>query len=230
MEFTSSFLDVLGRWMRGWKEDQALRLTFVTQLEEEAAKLPSCFRTVNVDCYRKRYLTRGDISPLIRGDLDDGVTSWTTDQGFAEFFKGLERTGTITATIFKHRPEPSEVVLSIAALWENSEFQKAVQRYIDNNGIHAEAFQRIGSSQSEIVLRARLRYDEIIAFTGRSSPFDELCDAAGITLNNQDEAWKLLLDLNKQPDTPRYVSPEGVKRILNKVAATGESFGIRLNK
>jgi len=108
---------------------------------------------------------------LLQGNLHDGITSWTLNKNFAEIFKGYERPDAITATIFEHRPTPSEVVLNVATLWEANEFNAAVAEYQAGNGSEAKAYSVIGPSQSEVVLDAQLAYGEIIAFTGRSSSF-----------------------------------------------------------
>ncbi|KVR11950.1 hypothetical protein WK11_03110 [Burkholderia ubonensis] len=227
MTFSRQFLDTLGEWKRGWGEDQTLRVKLAHRLLAEAAQLPAEFRTVGDRiCYRKRFLVKSDIVPLLQGKLYDGVTSWTLDQSFAEIFKGYEREDAITATIFEHRPAPAEVVLNIAALWESQEFNNAVAAYRADNGAEAEAYAVIGARQSEVVLDAQLQYGEIIAFTGRSSSFDDLCAMAGIRLQDQDAAWRLLIDLGKQPETPRYVKPDRVKAILQKIEDLARARGV----
>lgn len=214
------FSTPIGEWKPGWAEDQSSRELLAKKLKAEASKLPLQFRTVGDRiCYRKRFLVHGDIGPLLQGDLHDGITSWTLDKDFADIFKGYERQGAITATIFEHRPSPSEVILNIAALWDSDEFKAAVASCQTGNGAQAKSYEIIGARQSEVVLEALLRYDEITVFTGRSSPFDELCAAAGIQPEDEDAAWRLLINLNKQPDTPRYVQPDKVKDILERVKA-----------
>lgn len=227
MTFSRQFLDTLGAWKRGWQEDQKRRIILAQQLQAEAAQLPDDFRTVgDRACYRKRFLVKSDIIPLLQGNLHDGITSWTLDESFAEIFKGYERPDAITATIFEHRPAAAEVVLNIAALWDSPEFKAAVTAYKADNGAEAKAFEVIGSSQSEVVLEAQLVYNEIIDFTGRSSSFDDLCAIAGIQSGDKDAAWKLLIDVGKQPETPRYVQPDRVKVILQKVEDLARARGV----
>jgi hypothetical protein len=129
MTFSREFLDVLGEWKRGWREDQTRREPIAQRLKAEAEKLSERFRTVDSPCYRKRYLMYGDLTSLLKGDLHDGITSWTVDNAFAEEFKGLYRPEAITATIFEHNPDRSEVILNIHALWQASEFKEAVEQY-----------------------------------------------------------------------------------------------------
>jgi len=56
--------------------------------------------------------------------------------------------------------------------------------------------------------------------------FDELCAAAGIQPGDEDAAWKPLIDLGKQPDTPRYVQADKVKAILQKVEDVARARGV----
>jgi hypothetical protein len=75
----------------------------------------------------------------------------------------------------------------------------------------SESYEILGARQSEVVLGTQLRNDEIVAFTGRSRHFNELCTAVGIQPEDEDAAWMLLIDLNKRLDTPRYVQPKKVE-------------------
>ncbi|MEW6645122.1 MAG: hypothetical protein AB1586_31795 [Pseudomonadota bacterium] len=81
--FTDELLDALGAWQRGWRENQALKKPIAEKLVLEAAKLPARFCAVPNACYRKRFLYKGDMEPLVMfGGLDDGVASWTMDRVF----------------------------------------------------------------------------------------------------------------------------------------------------
>ena len=218
--FSDTFLDTLGEWQRGWKENQALREDIAKKLELQAIKLPQKYRIVSAPCYRKRYLLPSDINPLFMdSEISDGATSWTLDKKYAEFFKGFWRDDAVTAVIFKHTPNPSEVILNIASLYESTNFMNAVNAYIQKSGKEAATFIKIGAQQKEVVLNTNLRVDEIIAFTGKSSPFDELCIAAGVNQYDQDSVWKFFVEIGMQPEVPRYVEKDGVKRILAKVLA-----------
>jgi hypothetical protein len=217
--FSDSFFDALGSWQRGWREDQAERLNRASHLLREASGLPHHFRKIDAPCFRKRFLYIGDFAPLLAPDgvVADGMASWTLDQSFADTFKGIERQGAVTAAIFRCEPESSEVVVSIPALWASDDFRRAAEDYRLRNGAEAEAIWKVADRQQEVVLNRNARCLEIVAFSGKSSPFEELCEAAGVAPEDYDAAWRLLIDLGKQPETPRYVRAEQVRRILERV-------------
>jgi hypothetical protein len=96
---------------------------------------------------------------------------------FAQDFKDPLREGTVSA-VFGHSPLPAEVVLNIPALWNDPEFQQAVEAYSQGGQPNASALQHFNARQSEVILNCPLRADEIEGFCGRSSPFELLCDSA----------------------------------------------------
>jgi len=156
--------------------------------------------------------------PLIRdGILNESVASWTTNKNYAQDFKDPLRTGTVSA-IFAHRPKAGEVVLNIEALWATTEFQTAVANYKDRDGPHANALLHFKSRQSEVILNAPLLRDEIVGFCGRSSPFETLCGMAGIAQEEEkDLFWKHLVEGGTFPEQARWLSPQGVKNVLERV-------------
>jgi hypothetical protein len=226
MAYPDDFLEALGAWQNGWREAADRRLQITKALEDVLSDLnlrPEALSTHEI-CYRKRFLVAnnpqngGDLVPLIRdGTLDEGVASWTTNRNFAQEFKDPLRTGTVSA-IFGHKPQKEEVVLNIKALWTLGDFSAAVSDYKTRGGRHADALLNVRSRQSEVILRVPLLSDEIVGFCGRSSPFETLCELAGLTRDEDIEAfWKQLVDTNTFPEEPRWVSPEGVKNVLQRV-------------
>lgn len=226
MAYPDHFLEALGAWQNGWREqaDRREKITKKLLASIKDTSLPKEALSVNVDCYRKRFLVAnnhqngGDMLPLFAdGQLNDGVASWTTNQNFAQDFKDSIRTGTISA-IFRHTPQPDEIVINIEALWGLDDFQVAVSAYKDRGGPNAEALMHFRSRQSEAILNAPLLRDEIIGFCGKSSPFETLCELAGITSEDeQDQFWSALVEANTFPEQPRWLSPEGVKNVIARV-------------
>jgi len=47
-------------------------------------------------------------------EKDEGLASWATDIRFAEGFKGCYLEGAVSAAIFRHTPQPGEVVVSLS--------------------------------------------------------------------------------------------------------------------
>jgi hypothetical protein len=228
MTYSAHFLSALGAWQRGWLEDATRRLRITDQLMaaiESSPNLPPETKSVREKCYRKRFLVpnnpqnNGDLVPLIlRGWIDEGVASWTTEPRFAEDFKDPLRDGTISA-VFGHMPKPEEVILNVKALWTEPDFEIAVERYAANGGPNAAALQYFKSRQSEVILNCPLRFDEVETFCGRSSPFEDLCEAAGISSDQteRDEVWRRLVERGEFPGEPRWLrDKEGAARALRR--------------
>jgi hypothetical protein len=65
-------------------------------------------------------------------------------------------------------------------------------------------------------LTAPLRSTEIIALTGSSSPFDDLCDMLSLPQEGRDELFKELTELGIETNTPRYVNEQQAQRIIRR--------------
>jgi hypothetical protein len=224
MAYSDCFLEALGAWQRGWREDAARRLVVTADLKGAIATsigLPDAARMADEICYRKRFLvpnnpqSSGDLHPLvIGGRIEEGVASWTTELKYAQDFKDPLRDGTISA-IFGHKPTPAEVVLNVKALWILDDFVAAVDVYRTKGGPNSGALQNFKSRQSEVILNAPLLNEEVVGFCGRSSPFDLLCELAGLRTDaQQDEAWHQLVMHSIFPESPVWLSKEAAKRAL----------------
>lgn len=213
--FSEDFLKNLGAWQKGWKEDQFVRLQLADQLKTAIHHLPDSFKQVNQPCYRKRFLHHGELLDIIMADeKDEGLTSWTICQKYAENFKGLQKPSAVSAAIFEHTPTASEVILNICELWKSESFIQAAEKYRNANGENADAIFHFKASQGEVILSAPLKGSEIVALTGASSPFDELCDKLSIPKSERDEYFKKLIDLGLYPETLKYTSKEGTIRVI----------------
>jgi hypothetical protein len=224
MPYTDRFLEALGAWQRGWREDPTRRLAVTSELRAAIAAspdLPPDVLRVYDMCYRKRYLVpnnpqnEGDFVPLILGgSIDEGVASWTTEKRFAQDFKDPIRVGTISA-VFAHKPKPEEVILNIKALWARADFKEAVAAFASRGGRNAVALQYFRSRQSEVILNYPLRIEEIEGFCARSSPFDVLCEAAEITDDSEkDNLWRQLVEKDVFPEQPMWTSKDSAIRAL----------------
>lgn len=215
--FTDTFLEALGAWQNGWGEDQARKDPLALALANEASNLPAQFRSVCAPCYRKRFIHKGELVDIVLGDSrDEGVTSWTTDLRFAERMKGLVRANAVSAAIFCHSPTEDEVVVSLPALWADPSFRQAVQDFAERSGNFAAALLNFRDSQSEIVLRTPLRGSAIAALSGASSPFDQLCDRAGVPEADRDKVFKQLVDSGSYPGDPQYIGMEASQRAISR--------------
>lgn len=229
MDFSDKFLSALGRWQKGWREDANLRLKFASELESSIAEigLSPEFQTASETCYRKRFLVPnnpqngGDLGPLfLNGFLHEGVASWTTEKRFAQEFKEPTREGTFAA-IFSHAPRPKEVLLNIAALWKDRSFQTAANRFLEREGENSDALFHFQFNQSEVILRADLRFDEVIHICGRSSSFDELCELHGLQSERErDRFWKALVEAGNFPEEAFTLTPEATRAAMDRAKAS----------
>lgn len=211
-------LGAIGAWQKGWREDQDLREELAKELRDAVVGLPQRFQTAKGQaCYRKRFLHKGELERIILADWrDEGMVSWTLDRSFADTFRGNFKPEAVTGAIFRRTPQDDEVIVNIPELWAEPEFVRSAESYRAKRGLHAEALFHFRGprDQHEIVLMAPLRASDIIALTGSSSPFDDLCDMLSLPQEGRDELFRELTMKGVVLDTPRYVSEEQTKRII----------------
>jgi hypothetical protein len=224
VSYTDEFLAALGAWQRGWKEQPDRRGEITTKLVsaiESAPPLPEVARTVRGKCYRKRFLVAnnpqndGDLYRLVMmGSLQEGIASWTIDLRYAQDFKGPVRDGAISA-VFGHQPKPDEVVLNIQALWTLRCFREAVGDFASRGGSNADALQNFKARQSEVILNATLLREDVEGFCERSSPFELLCEVAGITDEaEKDKFWEQMVVQGIFPGEAHWLQKEAAQHVL----------------
>jgi hypothetical protein len=220
MKFEDHLLHALGAWQKGWRENQTLREELAINLSDAVASLPPEFKTSNGQaCYRKRFLHKGELERIIMADWrDEGAVSWTLNRTFAEVFRGKLKDGAVTGAIFRRVPPDEEVLVNIPALWMNADFVRSAEAYRKRGGQHAEALFHFRGvhDQSEIVLAAPLRASEIIALTGSSSPFDDLCDMLSLPHQGRDELFKELVAQGIAINELRYVDEDQTQTIIRR--------------
>lgn len=203
--FTDDMLRALGAWQNGWQEDQSRRASLARDLQQHTASLKPEFRCADLPCYRKRFVHKGElVDLLLRDNLDEGMTSWTTDQRFAERFKGLARDGAVSGAIYRHTPSAEEVVVNVGALWKSADFVAAAEKFQHRHADDAKALFHFRDRQSEVVLKVPLKGSEIVALSGASSPFDELCDAESIPEDERDALFRKLVNAGVYPGVLSY--------------------------
>lgn len=227
--YSDDFLAALSDWQKGWSEDQEVRRKKGQALIDTATAVPASHRKAVV-CFRKRTLLKTEIVDVIGRDcLDEkGATSWTLtpatvmDPGF----KGNYRVGTFGEAIFMHQPKPSDVILNLASLYDDSEFRANVSDFTERFPDYSEPFKFIGNKQHEVILTAPLRGTQIVALSGIASDFDEVLQSWGITDSSaRDRLFKECINRSFYPQEAFYMSPEGsqhavcnIRTILLKAA------------
>ncbi|MBA4132711.1 MAG: hypothetical protein C0519_14975 [Hyphomicrobium sp.] len=223
--YTDAFLDAMGAWQRGWKEQPALRKQLTAALLKAIGEtnLPLSATTVDGICYRKRFLYKdnpengGDHVPIfIGGGYEEGVTSWSTEFEWLKAFKG-EIKDDANATIFAHTPVPAEVVLNIKRLWQAEGFADAVDDYKARSGAEADALLNIKDKQSEVILRALLLMEEIEAFCARIGDYDQLFAEAGVVGDQEEEAFvQRLKEINRIPGDSHWLPRDAAQRVVKR--------------
>lgn len=219
MYFSDEFLFALSKWQKGWKENQEQRNLLAENLLQTTQNLDKKFKIVTTPCYRKRFLHQGELVDIVLNDnKNEGVVSWTLDQEYAERFKYLYRENAVSGAIFEHMPTESEVVVNICELWKDSDFNIAAIDFQNRYPEDAKPLFHFKDSQSEVILTSPLKASEIIALTGASSPFDDLCDQAGIPDDSsRDDLFLQLVESGNSPGELKYTSREGSQRIIDNV-------------
>lgn len=216
MKISEDLLRAIANWQKGWREDQSKRSELSEKLLESAKGLDSSFKKVPSICYRKRFLHEGELVDIIlKDEKREGIVSWTIDKEFAERFKDLQKEGAVSGAIFEHQPTDEEVVLNICELWKNREFIEAANKFKDNYPEESKPLFHFKDSQGEVVLTSPLKASEIIALTGASSPFDDLCDQAGIPESQRDDLFRKLVQDGQAPGEVSYTSRESAQRIID---------------
>lgn len=215
MSFSDELMIALANWQKGWRENQEERERLSRELLSAVATLDRKFKRVSMPCYRKRFLHHGELVDIVLEDEKrEGVVSWTTNQEFAERFKGLQKDDAVSGAIFEHTPSEEEVVVNICELWRDPDFIESAEKFKKKNADLATPLFHFKDYQGEVVLKSPLKASEIIALTGASSTFDDLCDREGIPEEKRDEIFKKLVDSGQTPGELRYTSRESAQRII----------------
>jgi hypothetical protein len=109
-------------------------------------------------------------------------------------------------------------LVNIPALWEDKAFEEAVEAFRVRGGPNADGLMHFKFRQGEIVMDAKLKCDELAGLCGKSSPFDVLCEAAGLSTDEERDAfWKQLVEANKFPEDPTWLSTNLTQAVLHRV-------------
>ncbi|MHA3061738.1 hypothetical protein ACX1N5_13935 [Acinetobacter sp. ANC 4636] len=215
MFFSDDLMLALANWQKGWQEDQSKRNELASKLLDAAKNLDKKFKSVSSPCYRKRFLHHGELEAIfLQDNKDEGVVSWTINQKYAEYFKGLHKPGAVSGAIFEHTPNDEEVIVNICELWKDSEFIDAANNFKIKFPDESEPLFNFKDTQYEVVLTSPLKASEIIAFTGASSPFDDLCEQLAIPEKDRGELFRQLTQSGLYPSELRYTSRESAQRVV----------------
>ena len=215
MKFENDFFIALNNWQKGWNEDQDLKAQYENELKKVCVSLPTKYKTCNVPCYRKRFLHSDELIDVVyNNEKLEGLTSWTIDKAYAEFFKGKFRENAVTAAIFEHLPIEDEVILNVNQLWKCSDFTEQLESFNTENSENCEAIYHFKDVQGEVILDVPLKGSEIYGLTGISSPFDDICDIANIPEKDRPKVFKQLIDDGAYIEEITYVKGQAAQNAI----------------
>ena len=229
MKFRNEFFIALNLWQNGWSENQDKRNQLAIELKKESELLDEKYKIVDGACYRKRFIYPSDMLEVIWEDHKvDGITSWTTDISYAEFFKGKFRDGAVTAAIFECNPEKHNVIINLNKLWACNSFIEAIYSFNEIHPDHCVAIYNFNDSQKEVILDVPLRGSQICVMSGVSSSFDAICDLENIPESERPKRFKQLIDGGACIEEVTYIKKEAAIRAVQntkqKFAELLESF------
>jgi len=159
-------------------------------LQEHCFKLPNEYRQTSLTCYRQMSLDKKGVWKLLgHQSLDEQVSSWTLDMGFAKaLLGGVPQVATgYQEVIFAIFPKPDQVVVNLKMLLDDEEFKQAVEAHKAEINFFSKGLGKYKNDQSEIVLNVgELLEADIWSFGGRSSSFEELVKLAFLHIHNRE--------------------------------------------
>lgn len=215
MTFRDEFFIALNQWQKGWAEDQDTKNEFSITLKQECSLIDNKYKVVEGPCYRKRFIHRGELVDIILNDNKaEGVTSWTSDVRYAEFFKGKFRESAVSAAIFEHTPSDGQVIVNVNELWKCADFTKNLDDFKKRNPEQCDAIYHFKDTQKEVILEVPLRGSEICILSGKSSSFDDICDNVNVPESDRPRLFKQLIDGGAFIEEVTYVKDEAARNAV----------------
>ena len=175
-DFTLNQLQAINDWQRGFNNDQKPKR--IAALRDAAATLHPRYKTLLAACYRQITLEPRYVMAMgLKYQLQETVSSWTLRLDVAEKFKGgvVPEGMDLLPVIFRTEPEPSSVVLNLAALYADDEFLAAVDHFRLGIDRFWDGIGRWRDSQAEVVLDLKaVGLHEVYATGWHSSKRDEI--------------------------------------------------------
>jgi hypothetical protein len=234
--FSRELIQAVSDWQRGFDAKQKLKRA--AALKAVAAGLDERFRRVDAPCYRQVSLDPGSVWRI--GDdlrLSESVSSWTESRAVAEEFKGGVPPPGWQGVILRVEPDPSQVVVNLAALFSEKEFAAAVEREKSAIVGYYDGMGQYGEKQQEVVLELEtVPLSSVDAVGGFSSSKEELARIFyGRTPTPNDlTAFEALLAQSKHTIGPVWLRGDGMMRgfdvMLKFVEANRERHAAQRNQ
>jgi hypothetical protein len=231
MTFRDEFFIALNQWQKGWAEDQDTKNEFSISLKQECCLIDNKYKVIEGPCYRKRFIHRGELVDIILNDnKTEGVTSWTSDVRYAEFFKGKFRESAVSAAIFEHTPTDGQVIVNVNELWKCADFIKGLDDFKKRNPEQCDAIYHFKDTQKEVILEVPLRGSEICILSGKSSSFDDICDSVNVPEADRPRLFKQLIDGGAFIEEVTYVKDAAARNAVRNTVRKFYEMLENLNK
>ena len=210
----------------GWNQDK--RRDNVDLLIAASSYLPIKYRTTNNQrCYRKRFLNRGELIPILGDGFIEGITSYSLNLTKAkEITRGelVSKDKTFCVIFFKN-PKDDEVIINLNKLFKSNNFKNAVARYKKIDEEKWKVLDNFQDKQQEVILKSKLHMSNIYQIAGKASTFEAFCDLLGIKEENKEQFHSTLegKEILKYEDQYQFASVKGTQKALDSVK-------IRLNE
>jgi hypothetical protein len=213
--FPLEFLQAVNDWQKGGdpiKKGARIK-SFVP------SDLPQTFRSCNVTCYRQEAHEKERVWKLLADDvLPERIAGWTDNLVVAKAFKGGVPPPGLHGVIFKISPPPDSVILNLAQLYCDRDFQDAVhQSRKQIQGWH-EGIGRYGNAQAEVILELEsLNKAEILSYGGYVGSLEQIASEIYGREATESELEQLSRNLMAGPGDQWWLSPGGTAAVLRRI-------------
>lgn len=222
-KFKLSLLQAVSDWQRSSTPKRAQILM------EEAAALPTKFRSGVKRCYRQVGLTNGYVWDLIAKDcLRERISSWTLSYPVAMELKGgvPPKDGGYQGVIMViERPAPHRVIVNLDRLYSDCDFVAAMDANKASIVGYYDGAGRYKGSQREVVIELdEIRKGDIRALGGYSSDADELTLLANMSIYSEFGRLATPAELAMIRDRagPAWLSLAATRRVLTRTEVHAE--------
>lgn len=225
--FTIELLQAINDWQRGGDAKQKKRRG--EDLKKHAASLPKRFRQTTSTCYRQIALDKSSVWQVgTEYKLREGLSAWTTSETVAREFKGGVPPIEYQGIIFAIKPGTGSVVVNLAALFRDKQFQAAIHANKAKIATFDKGLGKYAATQSEVVIETNaLPLDSVHSWGGYSSPEPKLAEMffdAKPTSAQLQASRKLMAAAGHSCGPYWLTTPSAVARVSKKLKSFGQDL------
>ncbi|AMB47686.1 hypothetical protein [Methylobacterium sp. AMS5] len=221
--FTLELVQAVSDWQRGPTE--RTKIARGERLKALMLTLPAYFRECNQLCFRQECHQKDrTFQVLIQNSLPETIASWTTSLDVAKGFKGGVVYGNDDRSIILSITPPNgAVVANLDRLYQEREFQQALEKYGSQIDYFQNGAGKYGNTQKEVVLElGSLSSTHIYSYGGYSSTLDDLVGAFVLERGREpDDAERS--HLSGLAGQPWWLSEEATWRMLQRAVSSFEA-------